>query len=73
MKPVFAARTSTSVAAEQMVRAAERDRRACAVCTVYSGVRMIDEMRSSSDACVMSRAMSYADDTLSDSRPDGSA
>ena len=34
---------------------------------------MIDEMRSSSEAWVMSRAMSYADETLSDSRPDGSA
>ena len=43
-----------------------------AVNTVYSGVRMIDAMRSSFDANVMRRAMSYADDMLSDNRPDGS-
>ena len=45
-------------AAEQMIRAAERDRAGGRVYTVYSGVRMIDAMRSSPDACVMSRAMS---------------
>ena len=44
-----------------------------AVVTVYSDSRITDEIRSSCDASVMSRAMSYADDMLSDKRPDGSA
>jgi hypothetical protein len=33
---------------------------------------MIDPIRSSSDASVMSRAMSNADEMLSDNRPEGS-
>ena len=47
--------------------------RSAFVYTVYSGIRMIDAIRSSPEMCVMRRAMSYADDTLSDSRPEGSA
>ena len=41
--------------------------------TVYSGVRMIELMRSSFDASVMSRAMSNADETLAESSPEESA
>ena len=37
---------------------------------LYSEVRMMLPMRSSLEASVMSRAMSNADETLSDSRPE---
>ena len=37
------------------------------------GVRITYAMRSSLETNVINRAMSYADDTLSDRRPDGSA
>jgi hypothetical protein len=75
MKPVLPARTSTSsrpssrfVLRNVIVRGF-----ALVVRRVYSDMRMIDAMRSSFDAWVMRRAMSKADDTLSDKRPDVSA
>ena len=64
------------VASEQMVRAAERDRARLGVGRPH---RVLGHPHDRRDALVaatrsvMSRAMSYADETLSDSRPDGSA
>jgi len=42
-------------------------------CTLYCGVRMMLAIRSSFDTYEMSFAMSYADETLAASSPDGSA
>ena len=41
--------------------------------TVYCGSRMTAAIRSSWEACAISRAMSYAEDTFSDNSPEGSA
>ncbi len=72
MNPVLPASTSTpGFPSRWFVLCTVMGRRP--IMMLYSGVRITDAMRSSLETNVMSRAMSYADDTLSESRPDGSA
>src|SRR5947207_6050957 len=59
MNPVFPARTSTSVRPSRWFVLWNEIGR-LPLKTVYSDIRMIDEMRSSCEACVISRAISYA-------------
>src|SRR5712692_8996049 len=59
MNPVLPARTSTSVRPNRWFVLWKEIGR-LPLNTVYSDIRMIDEMRSSCDAWVISRAMSYA-------------
>jgi hypothetical protein len=73
MKPVLPARTSMSGRPSRWFVLWKTIGRPLSVDRLYSDSRITDEMRSSCDASVMRRAMSYADDILSDSSPDGSA